>query len=61
MIIAQFVASMQLFDALTGRDIGASVLIDDNPRYAVECATAGIDVLLYDWNLSYPWSKTDDG
>lgn len=37
------------------------MLIDDNPRYAVECATAGIDVLLYDWNDSYPWSKTSDG
>ena len=43
------------------RDIGASVLIDDNPRYAVECAEAGIDVLLYDWQLGYPWSKTADG
>ena len=43
------------------RDIGASVLIDDNPRYAVECAEAGIDVLLYDWQLNYPWSKTADG
>lgn len=37
------------------------MLIDDNPRYAVECASAGIDVLLYDWNDSYPWSKTADG
>ncbi|KAK9829911.1 hypothetical protein WJX72_008609 [[Myrmecia] bisecta] len=43
------------------RDIGASVLIDDNPRYAVECAEAGINVLLYDWQLGYPWSKTPDG
>ena len=43
------------------REIGATVLIDDNPRYAVECASAGIDVLLYDWNDSYPWSKTADG
>lgn len=43
------------------RDIGASVLIDDNPRYAVECATAGMHVLLYDWENSYPWSKTADG
>ncbi|KAK9901259.1 hypothetical protein WJX75_002903 [Coccomyxa subellipsoidea] len=43
------------------REIGATVLIDDNPRYAVECASAGIDVLLYDWNMSYPWSKTPDG
>ena len=37
------------------------MLIDDNPRYAVECASTGIDVLLYDWNDSYPWSKTADG
>jgi hypothetical protein len=43
------------------REIGATVLIDDNPRYATECAAAGIDVLLYDWNLGYPWSKTPDG
>ena len=41
--------------------MGASVLVDDNPRYAVECAEAGIDVLLYDWHLSYPWSKIADG
>jgi 5'(3')-deoxyribonucleotidase len=39
-------------------DIGARVLIDDNPWYAMECAEAGIHVLLYDWNLEYPWSKT---
>lgn len=43
------------------REIGAHVLIDDNPWYALECAMAGIQVLLYDWNLSYPWSKTDGG
>lgn len=43
------------------RDIGATVLVDDNPRYATECAAAGIDVLLYDWNHGYPWSKTSDG
>ena len=43
------------------RDIGATVLIDDNPRYAMECAAAGIDVLLYDWNDSYPWGKTAEG
>jgi hypothetical protein len=39
------------------RSIGASILIDDNPGYAVECAEAGINVLLYDWNEKYPWSK----
>lgn len=39
------------------RSIGASVLIDDNPSYAFDCASSGIDVLLYDWRLGYPWSK----
>lgn len=41
--------------------IGAQVLIDDNPSYAMECAAAGIHVLLYDWEHQYPWSKTPDG
>lgn len=39
------------------RTIGAQVLIDDNPSYALECAAAGINVLLYDWEGAYPWSK----
>ncbi|GIL50374.1 hypothetical protein Vafri_6587 [Volvox africanus] len=39
------------------RTIGARVLIDDNPSYALECAAAGIHVLLYDWDGAYPWSK----
>ncbi|EFJ48032.1 hypothetical protein VOLCADRAFT_91189 [Volvox carteri f. nagariensis] len=39
------------------RTIGARVLIDDNPSYALECAAAGITVLLYDWEGEYPWSK----
>eukprot|EP00250_Pteridium_aquilinum_P012833 c20973_g1_i1 orf=837-1901(+) len=43
------------------RSIGAEILIDDNPRYAVECAQQGIEVLLFDYNYSYPWSKTLDG
>uniref|UniRef100_A0A061R900 Haloacid dehalogenase-like hydrolase superfamily protein n=1 Tax=Tetraselmis sp. GSL018 TaxID=582737 RepID=A0A061R900_9CHLO len=43
------------------KNIGAACIIDDNPGYAVECAEAGIDVLLFDWNLGYPWSKTPDG
>lgn len=42
-------------------EIGATVLIDDNPRYAEDCAKAGMQVLLYDWRLSYPWAKTADG
>ena len=37
------------------------MLIDDNPVYASECAEAGMHVLLYDWQLAYPWSKTADG
>uniref|UniRef100_A0A7R9Z8Q1 Uncharacterized protein n=1 Tax=Chlamydomonas euryale TaxID=1486919 RepID=A0A7R9Z8Q1_9CHLO len=39
------------------KSIGAGVLIDDNPGYALECAEAGINVLLYDWEDKYPWSK----
>lgn len=41
------------------RSLGAQVLIDDNPRYATECAEVGIKVLLFDYNNSYPWAKTD--
>ena len=33
------------------------MLIDDNVAYALECAAAGIHVLLYDWEGGYPWSK----
>jgi hypothetical protein len=40
------------------RYLNAKVLIDDNPRYAIECAEAGIRVLLFDYENSYPWSKT---
>lgn len=29
--------------------------------YALECAEAGINVLLYDWKDSYPWSKLPQG
>uniref|UniRef100_A0A1D1Z3X4 Putative 5'(3')-deoxyribonucleotidase n=1 Tax=Anthurium amnicola TaxID=1678845 RepID=A0A1D1Z3X4_9ARAE len=39
------------------RSLGAQVLIDDNPRYAIECAEVGINVLLFDFDNSYPWSK----
>jgi beta-phosphoglucomutase-like phosphatase (HAD superfamily) len=42
-------------------ELGASILIDDNPRYAVECAAAGVDVLLYDWEGGYPWAKLGEG
>ncbi|PON39200.1 5'(3')-deoxyribonucleotidase [Trema orientale] len=41
------------------RSLGAKFLIDDNPRYAIECAEVGIRVLLFDYENSYPWCKTD--
>ncbi|KAI4380309.1 hypothetical protein MLD38_006514 [Melastoma candidum] len=41
------------------RSLGAKVLIDDNPRYALECAEIGMRVLLFDYENSYPWCKTD--
>ncbi|XP_021894399.1 uncharacterized protein LOC110812049 [Carica papaya] len=41
------------------RSFGAKVLIDDNPRYAIECAEIGIRVLLFDYENSYPWCKTE--
>ncbi|KAJ0981014.1 hypothetical protein J5N97_009269 [Dioscorea zingiberensis] len=41
------------------RSLGAQVLIDDNPRYALECAEVGLKVLLFDYNNSYPWCKAD--
>lgn len=41
------------------RSLGAKVLIDDNPKYAIECAEAGIRVLLFDYENSYPWSKME--
>ncbi|XP_077236510.1 haloacid dehalogenase-like hydrolase (HAD) superfamily protein [Tasmannia lanceolata] len=40
------------------RSLGAQVLIDDNPRYATECAEIGVKVLLFDYDNSYPWCKT---
>ncbi|KAE9609955.1 hypothetical protein Lal_00006861 [Lupinus albus] len=41
------------------RSLNAKVLIDDNPRYAMECAESGIRVLLFDYEDSYPWSKDE--
>ncbi|EYU29494.1 hypothetical protein MIMGU_mgv1a015038mg [Erythranthe guttata] len=41
------------------KSLGAKVLIDDNPRYAIECAENGIKVLLFDYENSYPWCKTE--
>nr|AFV13469.1 Tac7077 [Coix lacryma-jobi] len=43
------------------RSFGAQVLIDDNPRYALECANDGMRVLLFDYDNSYPWCKTGVG
>ncbi|KAH7655311.1 5'(3')-deoxyribonucleotidase protein [Dioscorea alata] len=40
------------------RSLGAQVLIDDNPRFALECAEAGTKVLLFDYDNSYPWCKS---
>ena len=37
------------------------MLIDDNPKYAQECADEGIDTLLFDYNLQYAWSKSLPG
>lgn len=39
------------------REIGADVLIDDNPAYASDCASCGLDVILYNWKNQYAWSK----
>ncbi|GMH33366.1 hypothetical protein BSKO_01200 [Bryopsis sp. KO-2023] len=43
------------------KEIEADVLIDDNPFYAIDCASNGVDVVLYDWGNAYPWSKMPDG
>ncbi|QDZ23033.1 haloacid dehalogenase-like hydrolase [Chloropicon primus] len=37
--------------------VGADLLIDDNPGYASDCAGSGLDVILFDYKSSYPWSK----
>jgi hypothetical protein len=41
-------------------EIGADVLIDDNPKYAYDCAMHGCQVLLYNWRMEYPWSNLLD-
>lgn len=38
----------------------AKCLVDDNLGYAVECAAAGLETLLFDYNGSYPWNKVRD-
>lgn len=45
--------------SFSARSLGAKVLIDDNPRYALECAEVGIRVLLFDYENSYPWCKIE--
>ncbi|PRQ49006.1 putative 5'(3')-deoxyribonucleotidase, HAD-like domain-containing protein [Rosa chinensis] len=43
-----------------GNQYGAKVLIDDNPKYAIDSAKVGIRVvLLFDYENSYTWSKTE--
>ena len=39
------------------RAIGAEILIDDAPTYALECAQAGMKVLLFDLHGEYKWNK----
>ncbi|GAU12550.1 hypothetical protein TSUD_182640 [Trifolium subterraneum] len=39
--------------------LNAKVLIDDNPRYAIVCAKIGMKVLLFYYEESYPWSKSE--
>ncbi|XP_042055438.1 uncharacterized protein LOC121799969 isoform X2 [Salvia splendens] len=41
------------------KSLGAKVLIDDNPTYAMDCAAAGIKVLLFYYQNPYPWCKTE--
>ena len=36
--------------------INAHILIDDNPSYAYDCASNGMHVLLFNWNLEYRWA-----
>lgn len=38
-------------------EIGAELLIDDSLKHSLECAAAGIKVLLFDLNGRYGWSK----
>ncbi|KAJ3308019.1 hypothetical protein HDU76_004182 [Blyttiomyces sp. JEL0837] len=39
------------------RALGATILIDDSLDHARDCIVAGIDVLLFDYEGQYPWSK----
>lgn len=49
---------LRLTFKLSCRSLGAQVLIDDNPQFALECAEAGTKVLLFDYDNSYPWCKS---
>jgi len=40
--------------------VGADLLIDDNAGYALDCAKSGLDVILFDYQSTYPWSKSCD-
>jgi len=42
------------------KEIDADVLIDDNPDYAMDCAASGINVILYNWQNGYPWSRLSE-
>lgn len=43
------------------REAGATILVDDNPVYARECADAGIDVLQFNLAGNYAWGgKRED-
>jgi 5'(3')-deoxyribonucleotidase len=39
------------------RSIGAEILIDDAPSYALECAMDGMKVFLFDLDGEYKWNK----
>ena len=43
------------------RQIGAGLLIDDNLDYAIDVATSGVPVILFDWDGQYKWNKPQDG
>ena len=43
-------------------EIGADILIDDNPGYVRECAAAGMETVLFDLDCEYAWNKEiEDG
>lgn len=50
-------APLSAFQRMLLREIDADVLIDDNPSYALDCASSGMDVILYNFQDAYPWSQ----